>query len=554
MTSQKPWYTRRRYWAVALFAVLVYFCLFPMPLRISPETTGITTLLLPNGNVDYFDAFEQTYIHNLSPPEDNGMRLLIAALGPRMLEQNHFADTIPWEEMPTDERSKRWFENQWIPLCEHMGIDPYTKPQYLDNLGFYSFLKNEWEANKEEGSDARYNSSGDEKLRLQLAAAPWTAEEHPNIARWLEERALVLDLFGIAVRKPNFACYRWQPEGGSLTMVLLPDVQSNRQFARELQVRITERLGRGDVDGAWYDVMSMLTLSRKHYIHDPIVVTNLVGIAVEGIGWEAATVVLQHGNPAPEQLEQFAQDLESLPRRTVAYSELERLFTYSGLQDVYNRDREILSSYFGGDECCGRGTPTWHGTMLIYITLLPIDRNIAGKRITEFLQTAEHLYRNSSQDMDRAERKRRTEELERMHAEKIRQVESFGSVFRVPLIRTRSQLVADQVIAKLFHPFRPAQQAFDRTNARLELLRLAVALERHKSAKGAYPETLDALIPAYLDEIPLDPFTGRKTLTYKLAPDEETAFLLYSYGANEVDDGGDEKEDIVLVFRRKFAK
>ena len=203
-------------------------------------------------------------------------------------------------------------------------------------------------------------------------------------------------------------------------------------------------------------------------------------------------------------------------------------------------------TFFGGDECCGRGTPTWDGTMLRYITLLPIDRNIAGKRITEFLQSAEHLYRDSSQDIDRAERKRRTEELERMHAERIRHVESFWSVFRVPLIRTRSQLVADQVIAKLFHDFQPAQEAFDRTNARLDLLRLAIALERYKSAKGEYPETLDALIPAYLDEIPLDPFTGRKTLTYKLAPDEETAFLLYSYGPNETDDGGDETDDIVL--------
>ena len=81
-THSKPWYTRRRYWAVALFAVLVYFCLIPMPLRISPETTGITTLLLPNGNVDYFDAFEQTYIHKLTPPEDNGTTTKSLPLAP----------------------------------------------------------------------------------------------------------------------------------------------------------------------------------------------------------------------------------------------------------------------------------------------------------------------------------------------------------------------------------------------------------------------------------------------------------------------------------------
>jgi len=547
----KSWYQRRRYGAIVLFAMFVYFCLIPSPLRISPETTGITAPLLPCGNVDYFSAYEKTYIHKLSPPEDNGLRLIIAALGPLALEQGSIALNIPWKEWQTHERSKQWFENQWILLCEHLGIDPYAKPHFLDNPNFHRFLQQEWEANREEGDATRVDPGAVERLRRQLSAAPWTAEEHPNIARWLEERTPVLDLFGVAVRKPNFACYRWRPEGGSLFSVLLHDVQSMRQFARELGVRITERLGRGDVDGAWHDVMSMLILSRKHYVHDPLVVVNLVGIAVEGIGWESAVLILQHGNPTPEQLEQFAQDIDSLPRRTTMYSEFERIAIYAALQDVCNRNEEILMTFFGGDECCGRGTPTWDGTMLISLTLLPIDRNIAGKRITEFLQFADHLYDDSAQDIDRTERKRRTEELENMHAERIRQVESFWSVLRVPLIRTRSQLIADQVIAKMFHSFQPAQEALDRVNTRLDLFRVAVALERYKAANGQYPTTLDALVPAYLDEVPIDLFAGGKALTYKLAPDEETAFLLYSYGANETDDGGDEGEDIVLRMIRR---
>ena len=532
----KPWYKRRRYWALALLLVLVYFCLIPMPLHIAPETTGMTEPRLPNGNVDYFGAFEQMYIHKLLPPEDNGLRLLIAALGPRALEQIAIAESVPWEEMPTHEHSKRWFENQWIPLCKRMGIDPHVKPQYLDNLDFYSFLRKEWEANKTEDDNSYHNSSADDQLWKQLVAAPWTAEKHPNIARWLEERSPVLDLFDVAVRKPNFACYRWRPENGGLTMILLPDVQSQRQFARELRVRITERLGRGDVDGAWHDVMSMLILSRHHYIHEPFVVINLVGIAMEGIAGEAVPLVLQHGNPTPKQLEQFAKDLDSLPRRTILpakseYSELERIVLYSGLHCVCDRDEEIFSCFFSGDECCGRGKVSWDKTMLKSITLLPIDWNIAGKRITAFLQTGKQMS---------------NEEQERIHAKKIRQVESVWSVLRVPLIRTRSQLVADQVIAKMFGSLQPASNAFDRNNVRFDLLRLAVALERYKAASGDYPVTLDALVPAYLAEVPLDPFTDGKPVTYKLAPDEETAFLLYSFGENETDDGGDEREDIVI--------
>jgi len=63
-----------------------------------------------------------------------------------------------------------------------------------------------------------------------------------------------------------------------------------------------------------------------------------------------------------------------------------------------------------------------------------------------------------------------------------------------------------------------------------------VALERYKSAKGNYPETLDDLVPVYLEEVPLDPNTGRRTLEYKLAPDDATAFLLHPAGWSEDDE------------------
>jgi hypothetical protein len=76
--------------------------------------------------------------------------------------------------------------------------------------------------------------------------------------------------------------------------------------------------------------------------------------------------------------------------------------------------------------------------------------------------------------------------------------------------------------------FGAGEDALAHANTRLELLRLAVALERYKSAQGNYPAALDELVPKYLEEVPLDPFTGRISWGYKLAPDEETAVLLHS--------------------------
>ncbi len=64
----------------------------------------------------------------------------------------------------------------------------------------------------------------------------------------------------------------------------------------------------------------------------------------------------------------------------------------------------------------------------------------------------------------------------------------------------------------------------------------ALALKRYKLAHGAFPESLDALVPKYLTTIPLDPSDG-KALRYRLESDGK--FKLYSIGEDGVDNGGD---------------
>ena len=55
----------------------------------------------------------------------------------------------------------------------------------------------------------------------------------------------------------------------------------------------------------------------------------------------------------------------------------------------------------------------------------------------------------------------------------------------------------------------------------------ACALERFFLAKHQYPETMDMLIPAYLEKPPKDPFTGSPM---KYRRDADNAYTLYSIG------------------------
>jgi hypothetical protein len=65
--------------------------------------------------------------------------------------------------------------------------------------------------------------------------------------------------------------------------------------------------------------------------------------------------------------------------------------------------------------------------------------------------------------------------------------------------------------------------------------RIACALERYRLAHGVYPDSLDALAPAYIDALPHDIMNGGP-YHYRLRADG--TFLLYSVGWNQTDDGG----------------
>jgi hypothetical protein len=69
-----------------------------------------------------------------------------------------------------------------------------------------------------------------------------------------------------------------------------------------------------------------------------------------------------------------------------------------------------------------------------------------------------------------------------------------------------------------------------------DLVTVACALERHQLSRGHYPETLEALVPAFLSQLPQDVINGQP-LHYQRTSDGR--FLLYSVGWNETDDGGE---------------
>jgi hypothetical protein len=73
-----------------------------------------------------------------------------------------------------------------------------------------------------------------------------------------------------------------------------------------------------------------------------------------------------------------------------------------------------------------------------------------------------------------------------------------------------------------------------RTQAELRCAITALAAERYRLAKGAWPASLAAMVPAFLPAVPIDPFDGQPARYRRLAD----GVVIYCVGPDRKDDGG----------------
>ncbi len=66
-----------------------------------------------------------------------------------------------------------------------------------------------------------------------------------------------------------------------------------------------------------------------------------------------------------------------------------------------------------------------------------------------------------------------------------------------------------------------------------------LAIAEYAATNGRYPDSLKELLPDYLDEIPIDPYSDQPMLYQQ----SSNTFMIYSVGENGIDDGGRTAED-----------
>jgi len=285
---------------------------------------------------------------------------------------------------------------------------------------------------------------------------------------------------------------------------LLADQQESRRIVALLVYESMRRNQKGESKKALTACRAALNAARS-IGDEPIFVSQLIRLACVFLACQAVERTLGQGEPPPE-------DMSALQKL------LEIEDTFPVLLAATRGERALFHKAFEGVEC-GE------------LSVDDLDGLPRGGARTDWLQsTVLDLWRldtRADHALYLSLMSRRIKEAQRpMHEQAALEKQFDREVRMLPrnAFITRSLLPA---VSKM-------GEAFRRKQALLRCAIVALAAERCRRDKKAWPDNVEQLCPQYLAVVPLDPFDG-KPLRYRHLKD---GVVIYSVAQDGVDNGG----------------
>jgi hypothetical protein len=289
----------------------------------------------------------------------------------------------------------------------------------------------------------------------------------------------------------------------------LPHLVVFQQASQIFSLRLRAHLALGD-SGAAYDDFRQGVQAYYALAEEPTVICGLVRISVLAILMNAIHDGLeQHAWTEPD-LRKLDADLSTV-RIWKDYA-----FSYSCERAFGNWIHETILATSGWSRAkmlssLASGPTPWQGSVVL--ALIP-------KRVFRDNQLRHNRYFDEM--LARVNAERTGFNLDRPTPSGPENLAGFDTYY-FALLRILEPIYAD------------VDQSYFLAKTRLDQVRVAIALERYRFARGEIPETLAELVPELMAELPRDLYTGR-AMFYRRTEDD--GFLLYSIGPNRQDDGG----------------
>jgi hypothetical protein len=435
---------------VIIFSLLFFFlsiyliCFYAPPLVISPQTTRITGPLTPEGQIDFYRYIDEKYYGNPQiATDDNGFRIFIRTFGVVYDSVNSPPFII-------------------VQKYDKLGLDINTPPTMTMPDSPLKIISDHY---------AGLGETIQNDHAKKMFSKPWTLEEVPMLAEWIETADKPLDALAEMIRKPIFVCPLLKNKDSSgnsfgdlllLYETIIPDLETFRTIALLYQARANYRIAKGDIDGTINDTISIYKLERHLGKDIGFFIHLLVSAGLEGF----ANAIPLNANPncqlTKEQLQRLLDTINQLPPRT-SFSdscEFDRL-------DALNAAQALFYDY----DTFKRMLPDPDNIAKNFITFLPCNQNVFFNRVNEAYDIIA---------------KKKTGNIEDYFIKSYR-TKTF--IKRLPTSAGRGMIAADCINSMFIPAIDSVDQTLKRCDCSSNMKLLTLALLIYKSEHGEYPKS-----------------------------------------------------------------
>jgi hypothetical protein len=480
---------------------------------ISKETTYLTEPLRKDGSVDYVAALNRRSGEGVTP-ENNAAVLFWKAVGPG--------------EINAKDR-ERFFRMLGIPPLPEKG-------EYLVEFGGY-LASHKKDASPPEAKPGEAEEDTWDFLHARMKQ-PWSRQEFPVLAQWIEANEKPLALVVEASKRPRFYDPLCAGETTPLIAVPLPVTMEFRELARALCVRAMLRLDEGRVENAWQDLLACHRLARL-IGQGPTVVHAMVALPAEEMACAGDQAVLQHADLTARQLAQMHEDLDRLPPMPKMADKLDasERFTYLDCVAVFSREGIASLADLAGD-AEPKGLKTTIASLIRYGVGTTADWDLVLREGNSWYDRIAEAYGKPSRAEQRQALGKIADDFGKLK-KTAEDTKSLETSMRDNPRKALSERLSQVMLVLFIRGWEGCVKGEDRWTMQLELDKLAFALASYRVDHGVYPAALAELAPKYVAEVPKD-LSGDGELRYRR---EGKGCLLYSVGVNGKDDGAKGLDD-----------
>lgn len=485
--------TRRRKTVIivlAILAILAAIRFIPVPppgLEISRETTYVTEPITADGEVDFAAAINARMSEGVTP-ETNAMIGLLEALGPGAVDDERVYELLGMEPLPEG-------GEYFVSLDDYVKINP--PPESADRM-IESFVR-----------------------------SPMKSDGHRWVVGFLNANREPLDRVAAAAGKAHLYYPILPGDDDILFDRSVRHLVPMRRVARRLADRAALRLSRGQVDEAWSDLQAVYRLA------------NLLRCQRDAISSMVADAMIAPADRTVRLAAVYPVDTASVETLLALWRKrplqalveplwVERVQTLQALAALCQRPVRLANA----------------PDMTESLRREALNPNVLLRENNRWFDRLEQVLAIEDPRQKLAAAESYRDELSVLKAQLMvddqRKNEANRALALYPSAISNdiySRYIADVVNTMLMNATpRLAFEQVSQTSER-RITEAVLVLRLYHDDHGEYPETLEALAPKYLSDVPLDPFTG-KPLAYDRTED---GYLLRSLGDDGKDDGAQEK-------------